>query len=1483
MSRPPFLFREPSQPDIAKIVLGLGTLVIGFAIVIVAPSPIAQPLTLLVWVGTFAITTNLGITFQNTVASYGNILLTAAFLTLGLPAAMVVAIAGVILGELFLYFFQRQFSYQYSSTENLLVKVCANLGLHGLSILVGGWFYLALGGSMPLVAPDSHWSIGLLGPNLLPLIGLYAGYFLANYVLYALVMKLEGRSVRAFIQNYWRVIILLELVPTLLSFLVAFAALNMPLGAFALFCIVLAAALFVPHNLSLARARLAQRVRELDSLNAVGQAVASSLELPEVLEAIHSQVARLMDASYFYIALYDEVTQIISFPLVYENDAPAQYDSRPFGNGLTEQVIRSGAPLLIENDVPGFIRRQGAVPRDPLVKSWLGVPIVIHEQPLGIMAVQSLSQPNAYNASHRDILLAIATQTATAIRNSQMHMAARHQTTQLTILNSILAAINSTLDLNQLLTIIVTSVGQVMGNQKAAIYLLEDSGQTVTLAAAHNLSQDYIAHSRSIPLSGHERTVVIATQEPMIVDDIQGDPRLASFQSSAVAEGIRAFADVPLRVQNQVIGSLTIYYSAAHQFTAAELAELTTFANQAAIAVSNARLYTRADRALARRAEHLAALQEIGRDLSSSLDLNLVMRRLLERAIEATGATMGTVGIWNPEQGTLRTTVAHGYSPAETQKISESEWPITMGIIGRAVRTRQPCIVTDVQTDPDYVRICAATRSEMVVLIQRDNSLLGIINLESPQPGRFDQAALNFASQLATQAAIALHNAQLYQQAQSRLNELSILYNIGQQLTSILDLKELGNQLTQQLARALNVPFCLLNLVTPQTELMSPIAAYAADAPAAVDLSTATFQLADYPAARSAFERHELSICYSSDPQLDPGRRELLQRSSWSVCLAAPLYAGHNLIGAMVWADVRAERRFDENEIRLAATLASQAAIAVQNARLFEDRTRQLNRISQLYQASLALTSSVELAEVLRRITSAAREITEADGTSLYLYDDARHVFTHAYALGVSGEWGLTSLRPGGMTERVARERQIVRVDDTHLNPDVNPHTVAAGINSIVVVPLVSQDRSVGVLYVGSYRRYQFDDDDVQVVSALANQAATAVINAHLFADTIQSRDQLQATLNSARDGILLFDLTGRIIMVNPQLETMWALPQDYLVGQTLDDLLAQSNLHIPQKMGISQEVLQSLLAAIQAGQEPVWPKNTYGLSDSIPRLQVERECLPVLDIARRPIGWMLVLHDVTEELESQQMRDDLTDTIVHDLRSPLSSILGSLYILEEIIARSDDSSVSQAAQQALAISIRGSRKLLNLVNSLLDISKMRSGHTMMELRTTRLEPVLDDALEQLQLLAQESQVNIVSQLQPDLWLVSIDVDKITRVFINLIDNALKFTPAGGQITLIAENWQLENDQYFVHCAVRDTGPGIPLEFRARIFDRFMQIADHPGRRRGSGLGLNFCQLAVEAHGGKIWVDDAPGSGSEFSFTLPVATDTSSAQETGIS
>ncbi|HZY42817.1 MAG TPA: GAF domain-containing protein, partial [Anaerolineae bacterium] len=673
-----------------------------------------------------------------------------------------------------------------------------------------------------------------------------------------------------------------------------------------------------------------------------------------------------------------------------------------------------------------------------------------------------------------------------------------------------------------------------------------------------------------------------------------------------------------------------------------------------------------------------------------------------------------------------------------------------------------------------YFTAEATVRSELVAPIQQDDRILGVINLESTEVDRFDQPAADFVSQLATQAAIALHNAQLYRDAQTRLGEMESLYTIGQQLTSILDLHQLGRELTRQMTRALNSTDCALTLLRPNTGIMDVIGQYhapdASPAPATLDLPP-SYQLADFPATQAMLDRREPLIVYRADPSADPATLAMLRTYDHHALLSVPLVAINEVFGVVEWADSRPDRTFSPDEVRLAATLANQAAIAVQNARLFDDRARRINELSQLYQASLALTASMELHDVLRRISVTARAITNADMVTVYLYDAAQNTFERAYHLGPStADQAAQPVRPAGLTRRVIDDALSILIDDTAHEPDLNPVLREAGIRSIIAAPLISRARPLGVLYVNSFTPHHFNADGQQVVTALANQAAIAIDNARLFAGIAEGRDQVQAILNSTHDGILMFDIASRIVLVNPELEKMWGLSRIDLEGQTLRNLLDRAEVQLAAKLGLSPATLWTTLEQLSINQQVDWPKEVYAL----PRTEraehshldryVERACLPVRAVAQQPIGWMIALRDVTEERELQQLRDDLTNTIVHDLRSPLSSILGGLYMLKEMVAPDQPDSDEG---QALTISIHSTNKLLNLVNSLLDISKLKSGQTLVDLQPTSLASLIETAITHLSPLAQEVDITVRQHAPADLPWVLVDEDKIGRVLTN--------------------------------------------------------------------------------------------------------------------
>jgi signal transduction histidine kinase len=259
----------------------------------------------------------------------------------------------------------------------------------------------------------------------------------------------------------------------------------------------------------------------------------------------------------------------------------------------------------------------------------------------------------------------------------------------------------------------------------------------------------------------------------------------------------------------------------------------------------------------------------------------------------------------------------------------------------------------------------------------------------------------------------------------------------------------------------------------------------------------------------------------------------------------------------------------------------------------------------------------------------------------------------------------------------------------------------------------------------------------------------------------------------------------------------------------------------------------------------------------------LECSTAPVRGEDEKVIGLIIVAHDVTEEHEINKARELITHTIIHDLKSPMGAITSALHLIDDVT--SEQPTRDDVIDQSLDIAQRSSQKVISLAESLLDIAKMQSG----EMKINREPADLNAMIRQLgvDFIPQARTLNVVIniELSNDIPIFDMDQSKISRVLTNLVDNALKFTPTGGEIKITA---MLEMDSALV--CVADNGPGVPEEYREKVFEQFTQVPGTRGRRRGSGLGLTFCRLTVEGHGGRIWVDSEDGNGSVFKFSLPI-------------
>jgi signal transduction histidine kinase len=247
--------------------------------------------------------------------------------------------------------------------------------------------------------------------------------------------------------------------------------------------------------------------------------------------------------------------------------------------------------------------------------------------------------------------------------------------------------------------------------------------------------------------------------------------------------------------------------------------------------------------------------------------------------------------------------------------------------------------------------------------------------------------------------------------------------------------------------------------------------------------------------------------------------------------------------------------------------------------------------------------------------------------------------------------------------------------------------------------------------------------------------------------------------------------------------------------------------------------------------------------------------------------GWLLVFHDLTEEHALADLRDEWAHMLVHDLRAPVSVLKGTLDMFRALLqaGRSED-------MDRLVVSARqGVDRLLDLINELLDINRLENGKLPLHREAVQAEPFLREVAGRLEPLVTPARIQIELAVEEGLPMLNVDPELIARVLINLLDNALKFTQNGGRIRLWARRSKGE-EPVGVTLGVSDDGPGIVAEDQPYLFKKFQQLPSQ-GRRTGTGLGLAFCKLVVEAHEGCIGVESVPGRGTTFLVSLPSVTE----------
>jgi PAS domain S-box-containing protein len=566
--------------------------------------------------------------------------------------------------------------------------------------------------------------------------------------------------------------------------------------------------------------------------------------------------------------------------------------------------------------------------------------------------------------------------------------------------------------------------------------------------------------------------------------------------------------------------------------------------------------------------------------------------------------------------------------------------------------------------------------------------------------------------------------------------------------------------------------------------------------------------------------------------------------------LGVPIRHGDRVLGALILLHP-SPGHFDDEHAGTLEAAAQQMALAIRNTQVYEAQRRLAQQQATLYNALRALQRPMLLQEMVTETVQVVARLTEWPLVALIAVPDAGELEIEAVAGEFSQRVSLVdwlACEPVNESLRLAREAYI---------PDAQ--CVAEGMldepsASVLIIPLKQQSGIQRVLFLAVDVPMGFDEDARLLARSLGDVVTLILRNAQLYESVSIERQRLSALVQSNRDGIILIGVEGDVLVINqPALDYLEVVgaPDDWLY-RPVDDLLSTLDERAPffAQAAISQVQRRARVdQAVGEGEHDVGGRVLHWLN------------LPVID-GPRTLGRLFILRDVTQERAISQMREDLTHTMVHDLRNPLTGIYGALSLLEPALKEA----LNLHQLGMLDIAQRSTERMLSMVNAILDISRLESGRMPLSPTIFAIGDSIGEAVELERPRAEQKGVWLLDAVTDNLPPVWADPGLIGRVLQNLLGNALKFTPEGGSVRVVARV-PIE-DPAKLYVSVVDTGPGIPADIRPQLFEKFV-TGQQEGH--GSGLGLAFCRMVLEEHGERIWVDSTPGQGAIFTFSLPLA------------
>lgn len=878
----------------------------------------------------------------------------------------------------------------------------------------------------------------------------------------------------------------------------------------------------------------------------------------------------------------------------------------------------------------------------------------------------------------------------------------------------------------------------------------------------------------------------------------------------------------------------------------------------------------RSQQRLRRQLDEMRSISIATQAMRGNLDLGGLLRTTYVQVTQLLDTENFTVALYNEIE--MRMNFPLVIRDGEEVSVTEAhglpaDYPLIEYIMGSGLGLLIENNVQERVHELGLKKIGKPIKSWLGIPLMTGDKAIGAFIVQSSDQQRFDDDDLRVLNIIVASTSIAIENARLYRQKSTRAEQLATLNQVTSLLTGTLAPSEVLDTVVSSastISESNAVAVYLFDEDKPDTISLVRSAG----------LSDAFMHKPPTPLLTQNMLAHppdafvhpsSLLIENLDEPQVASIRPKLLDENKRAFIEHPLVFSGKNL-GILVLYYSKPQIYHPE-QIDMIQAFATQAAQAINNAQRFETADKALEqRVEQLYALAAMgrlLNASMETDKIYEIVLTYATDATKAPRGFIAMYRPNGNLYVPSARGYPDNMFDDADFLEQGLTGRVLGTGQALRVQDTRLETGYLP--LIPQTRSMLLTPIMKGKEKLGMIMLESETASTFSEGDGHFVAQIANQAVIAVDNTMLFQRIREARDNMQIILDAMQEGIILINEDGVITLANPHIDLI-ELSADDILGQDVETLIADDSLQFAEHLGFSNSnALQKLMDNLHHDWDK-HPLHDYEFhSEAFGIRYIQRQIIPVRDEDKHISGIMLAFYNKSEEHELASARESLSQMIVHDLRSPLTAVTTSLRLLQQLVPK--DSDFAPLVEKTTTASRRAIRKVLTRVDSLLDISKMESGEIALEREPSSIQHIVRSVMGELKPLAEELEVELIVDMDTNLPLLNIDADKIERMILNLVDNALKYSPANAQVTVTA----LIVEALFVQINVMDMGPGIPDDYKERLFDRFVQIEGRKTVRRGVGLGLTFCKLVTEAHGGQIWVADNPnGNGSVFKATIPI-------------